>query len=174
MNNNYIPDVVVEDARIMFKNFAGNATNYNPEGQRNFCVQLDPELATKMIAEGWNVKYLKPRDEYEAPQAYIKVKVVFGKIPPKVVMINPNGIHTTMTEDTVGSFDYAKFTKIDLIFRPYIWESRGQKGVTAYLKTMYATLDVDPLESKYSTPDFAVGAEDPKMDLNLESDKLPF
>ena len=38
-----IPNISIEDARIIFKNFSGKGSDFNAEGVRNFCLVLDEE-----------------------------------------------------------------------------------------------------------------------------------
>lgn len=148
-------DVVIENARIGFKNFSGKGGRFNPEGSRNFTVFLEPELADILIEEGWNVKTIVSKID-ESEQAILQVKVSFGSAPPKIVLITSKG-RTTLNETNVSLLDYGTFTNIDLIIRPYNWEVNGKTGIKAYLKTMYVTLDEDPLELKYSEgPDSAL------------------
>lgn len=69
--------VVMEGVRIIFRNFAGKEGMYNREGDRNFGVLLDDDVAEAMAKDGWNVKWLKARDEDEEEQAYLSVAVNF-------------------------------------------------------------------------------------------------
>ncbi len=55
--------LMMEDARIIFRNFAGKEGMYNRDGDRNFCVILDPKLASQMAEDGWNIKILRVREE---------------------------------------------------------------------------------------------------------------
>lgn len=148
--------IVIENARITFRNFSGAEGKYNRAGDRNFAVLLDPDIADEMAKDGWNVKYLKPRDEQEDPQAYIQVSVNFkGRKPPKVVMVTSRG-KSTLDESMVGILDWAEFTNVDLTLNPYEWEVNGKTGVKAYLKTIFATLFEDELDLKYAdVPDSA-------------------
>jgi hypothetical protein len=57
---------------------------------------------------------------------------------------------TTLTEETVGSLDWAEITNVDLTISPFVREDNGEVSVTAYLKTMYVTIDQDPLDAKYA------------------------
>lgn len=153
MNNN---NIVIENAKIRFKNFSGKAGKFNDEGKRNFCVLMEDNLANILIEEGYNVKYLNSLDEEEPPQAYIQVNVNFSVAPPKVILVSSRG-QTALTEETVNVLDYADLAKVDVVLRPYNWSKAGKSGVKPYLKTMYATLDEDPLEVKYAdAPDSAL------------------
>lgn len=148
MNKN-ISNISVENARIIFKNFAGKATKFNPEGKRNFCLIVDNDNAEELKALGWNIKYLNPRDPDEAPQAYLQVSVAFENFPPNVYMITGNK-KTKLDEDSINVLDYAEIQNIDLIIRPYNWElPSGKSGVKAYLKNMYVTIVENEFEAKY-------------------------
>ena len=151
-------NIRIEGARIGFRNFSGEEGRFNPKGRRNFCVFLEEDIAKDMEKEGWNVKWLQPREEGDEPQAYLQVKVVFGKIPPKIVLVTGKG-KTRLDEDTVNILDWAEIQNVDLVIRPYNWEVNGNTGVSAYIKTMYVTLREDEFESKYyDVPDSAVSA----------------
>lgn len=145
-----VTDATLNNAELRFRNFTGTAGQYNAEGQRNFCVLLDEGVAQAMAADGWNVKYLKPRDPEDSPQAYIKIKLNFnGPRPPKIWLINSRG-RLMVPEDMVSILDWAEFSKVDLIISPYRWDINGNQGVTAYLKTLFATIKEDELELRYS------------------------
>jgi len=149
--------VLMEGVRIIFRNFAGKEGQYNREGDRNFGVILPPDVAEAMLADGWNVKYLKPREEEEVEDAeetpWLSVSVNFDKgKPPKVVLVTERG-RTNLDANTVEMLDWADITNVDLIVRPYQWEVSGRTGIKAYLQSMYVTIEEDALERKYAELD---------------------
>ena len=84
-------NIVVDNARIGFRNFSGKEGQYNQAGNRNFVLFLDDsEFASKLESEGWNIRWLKPRDEQDKPQPMLQVAVGFGAYPPKIVLISNN------------------------------------------------------------------------------------
>ncbi len=139
--------VLMEGVRIIFRNFAGKEQQYNREGDRNFSVLLPEDVAASMAADGWNVKWLKPRedDEDQVEQAYLPVTVGYKGRPPKVVMITSRG-RTNLNEDTIETLDWADINNVDLIVRPYEWAVQGKVGVKAYLQSLFVTIEEDALE----------------------------
>jgi len=149
--------VVMEGVRLVFRNFTGKEGQYNREGDRNFGVVIPDNIAERMLADGWNVKYLKPRDEdegeEEAPTPWLPVKVGYGKgRPPKIMMVTDRG-RTALDEETVDTLDWADITNVDLIVRPYHYEVNGRTGISAYVQSMYVTIEEDELERKYAEMD---------------------
>ena len=141
-------DISIANAKIGFRNFSGKEGKFNPAGKRNFCVFLDQDVANRLAKDGWNVRWLRPRNDDEEAQAYMQVEVSFKNIPPTVVQITHRG-KTRLDEETVGGLDWAELANVDLIIRPYNWQVNSSSGVKAYLKAMYVTLNEDEFAEKY-------------------------
>jgi hypothetical protein len=161
-------NINIENAYIMFRNFSGKESKFNPAGRRNFCVRLDdPKLVKQLEADGWNVRYLKAREEGDEDTPYLQVAVSYGKgRPPKITLITSHG-QTLLDESTVDTLDWAEIKTADLIINPYNWEVNGKKGVKAYLNALYVTIVEDAFAQKYAdmaprtvAPDVSVSDED--------------
>lgn len=142
--------ILMEDMRIVFRNFAGKEGQYNREGDRNFAVLLDdPKWIKELEKKGWNIKYLKAREEGDEEQAYLPVTVSFKGKPPLIVMITSRG-RTNLNERECEVLDWADIRTVDLSVRPYEWSVNGKSGIKAYLKSIYVTIEEDALDLKYA------------------------
>ena len=140
---------MVEDAPIIFRNFSGKEGQYNREGDRNFAVILPEDVAERMFADGWNVRYLKAREEGEPDTPYISVAVNYNNRPPRVVLLTST-TRTQLDESSVDVLDWADIKTADLIARGYDWTVNGKSGTKAYLQSLFVTIEEDALERKYS------------------------
>jgi hypothetical protein len=148
--NERINDIVIENAHIIFRNFSGEESKFNREGNKNFCVVIDdPEQAQMLAEDGWNVKILRPREEGDEPTHYIQVTVSYANVPPHVMLIASHN-KTILDDESIGTLDFAEFKNVDLIIRAYQWSINNKSGVKAYLKSMYVTINEDPLAEKYT------------------------
>ena len=140
-------NITIENARLIFKDFSGERNRFNND--RTFGVVLDPVSAEELTNDGWPVKTLAPREDGDEPLCFLSVKIVFGKVPPKIVLISGK-TKKILEEDTVGILDWVTIENADLIIRPYNYDFAGKTGTKAYLNSLYVTKVVDTLEDKYA------------------------
>ena len=145
--------VQIDDARIIYRNFAGAPSKFNREGDRNFAVVIDDQdIAEALTEKGWNVKIKPPREEGDEPFMFLPVKVKFNDRGPKVYLQNSLGgrNRVTLDEDTVGVLDNVDIINVDLDIRPYDWDVQGKTGRTAYLQSICVTQEVDRFLDRYA------------------------
>jgi hypothetical protein len=143
---------MVENARLIFRNFSGKEGQYNREGDRNFAVVLTPEVALDMIQDGWNVRYLDAREDGDPDTPYIQVAVSYKQRPPRVILLTSTS-RTQLDEASVEVLDWADILVADLIARGYEWNVNGKTGTKAYLQSLFVTIEEDALERKYAIHD---------------------
>lgn len=153
------PTLLLKDARIIFRNLAGREREFNSEGDRNFCVVLEPDHAKKLLADGWRVKQLKPREEGEEGDYILKVKANYktGK-PPKIVL-KRNNVRTELSVDDPDKADVSIVDAVDIasadVFINGWWSDMQGGGYSAFLKTLFVTVELDPLELMYENEESA-------------------
>jgi len=146
--------VLMEGVRIIFRNFRGEEGLYNKEGTRTFGVIIDDKTAKDMLADGWPVKMLEARPEYEeeGDTPWLPVACRFDVFPPNIYIVTSTKRRKLFEKD-VEMLDWADITNVDLIVRPHAWEVSGKTGIKAYVKTMMVTIQEDALELKYGALD---------------------
>ena len=133
----------IDDARIIYRNFAGRGDKYNREGDRNFAVVIpDEEMANELTNLGWNVKIKPPREDGDTPFMFLPVKVKFNDRGPNVYLKTGN-VQNKLDEESVGLLDNIDIIGVDLDIRPFDWEVNGKQGRTAYLQSIRVIQDVD-------------------------------
>lgn len=147
--------IVIEDAHIFFLNFSGKEGPFNREGDRNFCVALDPQMAKDLERDHWNIKYTKVREEGDESQPYVNVSVKYTgkdgkKVRPPILFLITSKGRTPLSEEECEFLDWVDIKNVDLIIRPYSWSVSGNTGVKAYLKAIYITVQENRLERKYA------------------------
>lgn len=155
-NRNNPSDLMIEDAKLLFTNFAGSPTRYNSEGgKREFSVALPLNLVEDLEKDGWNVKYRKNADgEFDPERPYLGVKVSYKFKAPAIWLIT-GGRKQLMTEDTVGTLDNITIKTADVVIHPSVYDIRGQQGISAYVKELYVVMDDESASfaSKYADLD---------------------
>lgn len=149
--------LVIDNAKLKFHNFAGAQTEFNVKGNRNIDVILpDNDMAVEMSRKGWNVKVRQPRGNEEEPYYTLNIKVnMDSKWPPRIIQVNRNKqIH--YDADMLNGLDDLNITDIGLVINGSAWENeRFGKGIKAYLDQMYFRLAPSVFGNKYDVDDSA-------------------
>ena len=148
--------VEINDARIIFRNFAGRADKFNHEGNRNFAVVIpNQELADDLINDtneygvGWNVKIREAREEGEDDFRYLPVKVKFNNRGP-AVYLETGGRLNRLDEESIKLLDDIEIASVDMDIRPYDDIINGKPFRTAYLQAIRVTQNIDRFAARYA------------------------
>ena len=160
----------INDARIIFRNFRGEADRFNKEGDRNFALviaggtlddgkhvtELDAEdMADALIKDvnrfgaGWNVKIKAPREEGDQPFIYLPVKVKFNGRGPSIYLQSGRN-RVKLDEETVEMLDDIDISSVDLDIRPYDDEINGRPFRSAYLQSMLVVQEIDRFAARFA------------------------
>ena len=146
-------DLVLENRQITYRNFAGNESDFNKKGDRNFAVWIDDPQEAEAIAElGWKVKYKKPEEDGTPGRAYMPVTVKYHPRlrPPMVKILKKQG-QISLDEESVELVDFMDIEKCDMVLRPFHWQHKSSgEGVKNMCSSIYITIRQDALELKYA------------------------
>ena len=161
MNLTFAPRGIlqIDDARIIYRNFAGAASKFNREGDRNFSIVIpDQEMADALVNEGWNVKIKAPREDGDVPFMTLPVKVKFNDRGPNVYLQTGNRMNR-LDEDSIACLDQIDIVSVDLDVRPYDWvlyegTKDEKRGRSAYLQSIKVVQDVDRFASRFAAEEY--------------------
>lgn len=143
----------IDDARIIFRNFSGEPSKYNREGDRNFALVIpNSDLAERLSEDGWNVKINDPREEGDDPFIYLPIKVKFNEKGPNVYLISGSR-KNKLDEESVGILDDIDIRSVSMDIRPYDWEVNGKTGRAAYLQSIEVIQEIDRFAARYAEED---------------------
>lgn len=146
----------IEDARIIYRNFAGVGSKYNREGDRNFAVIIpNEEIKEQLVEEGWNVKIKPPRDEDDSPFMFLPVKIKFNNRGPAAYVRSGDSV-TRLNKDTIDMLDEIDIQSVDLDIRAYDWEVNDKTGRSAYLQAINVIQNIDRFGARYASEDISV------------------
>ena len=161
MNLTFAPRGIlqIDDARIIYRNFAGAASKFNREGDRNFSIVIpDQEMADALVNEGWNVKIKAPREDGDVPFMTLPVKVKFNDRGPNVYLQTGNRMNR-LDEDSIACLDQIDIVSVDLDVRPYDWvlyegTKDEKRGRSAYLQSIKVVQDIDRFASRFAEEEY--------------------
>lgn len=164
----------INDARIIFRNFRGEGSKFNKEGDRNFALVIaggtlddgkrvmelnSEEMAdalmndTNRFGVGWNVKIKAPREEGDTPFIYLPVKVKFNDRGPSVYLKSGRN-QIKLSEETVSMLDDIDILSVDMDIRPYDDEISGKPFRSAYLQSIFVTQEIDRFASRFAEEEY--------------------
>lgn len=146
--------LMIDDARICYKNFSGKPTPFNKAGGvREFHLVIPNEdikdtLLNNKSRDGasWNVRIKDPREEGEAPFLHMKVNVRFNEFGPKVYLVTGGRQHR-LDEEDVGILDNMDIASVDMDIRPNDTVVQGVAYRTAYLQSIRVHQRIDRFEA---------------------------
>jgi hypothetical protein len=142
----------VDDAQFKWRNFSGREEQFNRKGSRYGVIFLPTDVAEQMLADGWNVKQGQLSEEDEEagadPRYHIQIAARFDPLPPNIWLVTKKN-RIKLEEDELDAIDSADIKIVDVICNGSEWSVNGKTGIKAYIKTMFVTINEDPLEEKY-------------------------
>lgn len=145
--------LMIDNARIVYRNFSGHGSKYNREGDRNFAVVItDEEIKEALVMEGWNVRIKPPREDGDTPFMYLPVKIKFNDRGPNAYLLTGRR-KNKLDEESISVLDDVDILNVNIDIRPYDWEVNGKEGRTAYLQAIEVTQQIDRFAARHAEED---------------------
>lgn len=133
--------ITLTNVKIGYKNFAGRASLFNIEGNRNFVVYLNDKQASMLRDLGCSVKTIKENKEKNIPTSHIVIvrviysdQVYISDLVPKVYIKLRGGQEKLLTEKDMTIMDAFDVCKANLKLNVY-----RAKTANAEISRLYLT-----------------------------------
>ena len=158
-------NLVIEGAKLVFRNFAGVEKQYNEKGKRNVQVVVPDEVVESLRADGWNVTTrVIPAIDQEKPTNLLKLNLNYrvnpdgtpdGRNPKFYIISGDKKVRTLPTMKDLGDgmspciYDQCKITNCDIEVRPYHYDKNNPNKVSAYIEQINIEIALSALDLKY-------------------------
>ena len=139
------------------RNFAGNEKKdrntgrvRNNEGNRNFLIELDPDVYEEFKERGWNVGRFAAREDGIEPKGFMRITVSYFKQPPIIHLIS-DGIDTPVGENRIHMLDSVNILNMDMRCTAVNKQNKdGEWKKYAYVDEMWVEITPDRFARKYA------------------------
>lgn len=143
----------INNAPVKYRNFAGVKTPMNREGDSNFEIVLDDEVAINMMDDDWFIK----KTEYDDGKIEYRIKLRLGELgEPEVYVIGEDGKAVPFNRGQWKRLDRMTISFVDVIFHQSkkTFEYHGKEYHSAYVDELYVNIVESDLKRKYGiSPD---------------------
>lgn len=123
----------LKDCKVLFPNFKGRPTRYNPEGALNFNVKIDdPAIAQELANDGFNVRLLNKLNDSDPDTWALKINLKYGlskdgrKTGPQIKEVFEDR-SAELNDTNVHSLDDMTIQRAIVEFRPFVYDEVQHK-----------------------------------------------
>lgn len=147
--------VLLDDCRIIYRNFEGRGDKFNHEGDRNFKVVVDDqEIADALVEHGCNLKIKEPSEPGEIPFMFFEVKISYKFYDP-VVYLKSGKAMNSLEEQELRQLDVVDIERVDMdIHFGKEWTQNGITARTAYLDKIVVVQEIDRFMERYAENEY--------------------
>ena len=148
----------INDARIIYRDFSGQNTNFS-NGDPSFSIVIDDEhIAQALESAGYNIKRPDPskiRDDGTTLPIHMKIKIKFNNYGPDIYLVT-NGVITKVPQERIADLDHLRLVGADMDIRGWDYDYAGRKGRAAYLNSLKVYQQVDRFAEEYNAQQHSV------------------
>ena len=159
------PKIKLENTRFIYKtNFAGKENDFGNDSRQANVVINDQAVLDYLLAQGYNVKETKPRDEEDdqfIPEYFVVVKVNYdSEYPPEIYLVEGTCEPVLLDANTVGQIDLSYIKNVDVELGQYENQKTGKKSLWVNLMYVEKHESSDPFKHKYGNSRISAFDED--------------
>lgn len=157
----------VDNAELIWTNFAGLENDFNRKGKRNFNWLIpNPEWGQILAERGFNIRHRSVRDGFDGDEFdHLKVDIAYETEKgepiedinpewyPRIYILNDDDEAIPIEKDALAILDGKTILYALFEFRPHDWNVGGKTGTSAKLKRLFIKIRKDPLEGRFKIRD---------------------